>query len=53
MLTAVGALLNDTSALGNVGTLSTFSFNLILEVCQELGCELQKCEEMLFQQEQK
>lgn len=53
LLTAVGAFMNNTLSWGCGQPCPLFPFISLLEVHRELGCELQKCEEMLFQQEQK
>lgn len=51
-LTAVGVFRTATSLLGSWAALSTFSFGLTLKSLARTGLS-QKCEKMLFQQEQK
>lgn len=48
-----GGFLNDTPSRGCGQPWPPFPFMSLLEVCQELFCELQKQEELLFQQERK
>lgn len=48
-----GGFLNDTLSRECGQPWPPFPFMSLLEVCQELFCELQKQEELLFQQERK